>query len=102
MDHTLLAAMTILVSQCPHLHKRATALSRQRKAKRAERKANQLWKCRHCGKRQNASLPAAAWTSPAQQQRDFPTFPQLLLLDKQMTKAKTKTGHFTCYESRTF
>jgi len=25
-----------------------------------------------------------------------------ILLDKLMTKAKTKTGHFTCYEKRTF
>src|ERR1044071_9974789 len=65
-------------------------------------KKDQLWKWRRCGKRPRTSLPAAAWKSPAQKQRDFPTFPQLRLLDKCYLKQKpkpdislaTKTGHF--------
>jgi len=33
------------------------------------------------GKRPNPSLPTAAWESQAKKQPDFPTFPQLLLLE---------------------
>jgi hypothetical protein len=77
--------------------------SRKRNVKnRGPAKKDQLWKCRPCGKGPKTSLPAAAWKTLAQKQRDFPTFPQLLLLDKFYLKQKpkpdislaTKTGHF--------
>src|ERR1044071_9219393 len=81
---------------------RRRARQRNLKKRGVAAKKDQLWKCRRCGKRQKTSLPAAAWKSPAQKQRDFPTFPQLLLLDKCYLKQKpkpdislaTKTGHF--------
>ncbi|HEV7744420.1 MAG TPA: hypothetical protein VGO56_05440, partial [Pyrinomonadaceae bacterium] len=42
--------------------------------------------------------PTPAWKSLAKKRPDFPTFPQLLLLDIEMAKTDTslanKTGHF--------
>src|SRR5215217_1405904 len=97
MDHMWSVATT-----STELYWRSPRSRKRNVKKRGAAKKDQLWKCRPCGKRQKPSLPAGAWKSPAQKQRDFPTFPQLLRLDKSLSKAKTKTGHFTCYKKRTF
>src|SRR6185369_11082073 len=98
MDH-MWSVVTTSTERCWRSRR---ARQRNLKKRGAAAKKDQLWKWRRCGKRPKTSLPAAAWKSPAQKQRDFPTFPQLLLLDKFLSKAKTKTGHFTCYKNRTF
>src|SRR5690242_6944924 len=103
MDHMWSVVTTSTALSWPRRRARQHNVKKQAAAKK-----DQLWKCRRHGKRLKASLPAAAWKSPAQKQRDFPTFPQLLVLDKCYLKQKpkpdislaTKTGHFNLLSTR--
>ena len=48
---------------------------------KCERPADELWKCRGCGKRQKNVASLSRLEKSGKEQPDFPTFPQLLLLD---------------------
>ena len=106
MDH-----MWSVVTTSTELSWRSRRSPKRNVRRRRAAKKDQLWKCRPCGKRQKTSLPSGTWKSLAQKQRDFPTFPQLLLLDRSLSKAKTKNRTFhllqkadilTCYQQHFF